>query len=156
MSRFKTGLCPSRRTTIRCPEESLTKQAFKDECDINRIMKRFEKTGLLPMPSAPPQYGDYSELPDYQEALNLVIYAQSQFQGLDSRVRERFANDPEQFLKWVNDPNNLDEAIKLGLAPEREEKKPGASKKGVKPAPKPPSDAPPPSEGGKPGKTPPA
>lgn len=31
-------------------------------------------------------------------------------------MRKRFANDPAEFLAFINDPENSQEAIKLGLA----------------------------------------
>lgn len=63
-----------------------------------------------------PRYGDFSDPVSYQDSLNLVLFAQQQFEALDSRVRERFLNDPARFLEFTNDPKNMDEMIQLGLA----------------------------------------
>ena len=63
--------------------ESRTKQSFKDECDINNILKKYNKTGQLPaMIKADPKYGDFSNSASYQESLNLVLLAQEQFSNL--------------------------------------------------------------------------
>lgn len=98
----------------------MTKKAFKDECDVNHIMRRFEKTGQLPVINrGTPLYGDYSEVPTYQDALNIVERAEQQFAGLPSVVRARFANDPAQFLNFANDPTNAEEMVKMGLATAR-------------------------------------
>lgn len=62
----------------------------------------------------------------YHEMLCKVEEVQGQFAGLPSRVRRRFANNPEQLIKFLEDPNNLPEAVKLGLIDEgdlSEEKK---------------------------------
>lgn len=97
--------------------QSLTHQSFKDECDINLIIDRLDVSGFLNQPGQrTPQYFDASEVPDYQSALNQVIYAQSLFADLDAHVRKRFGNDPAAFVDFFNDPANQDEAIRLGLA----------------------------------------
>ena len=78
-------------------EPSLTKQSFQNECNINSIMKKWEKTGLLSHSrSSQPRYGDFSNVTDYQSALNAVSDAQDAFMELPAQVRARFANDPAQ------------------------------------------------------------
>lgn len=102
--------------------ESLTKQSFTDECDINKIMRRAEQTGELPnMIKTDPQYGDFSDVGSYQEACNVVIRAQEQFAALNAHIRSRFANDPAQFLEFATNPANAAELIKMGLATQRVE-----------------------------------
>lgn len=94
--------------------EGLTRQEFKEECDINRIMARYG--GEVPLPVAgDPLYGDFSELGDYQAARDVLLRAREQFELLPSKVRDRFRNDPEAFLAFVGDQENADEARKLGL-----------------------------------------
>lgn len=96
---------------------SMTKQSFRDESNLNNIMKRFEKTGQLPnLISQDPSFGDFSDPISYQDSLNLVIKAGEQFAALPSRVRDRFGNDPQQFLMFVNDASNVDEMIRMGIA----------------------------------------
>jgi len=98
-------------------KDGRTKQADLKESDINFIMKRYEKTGQVPEPFYKnPVYGDFSEVPDFQEALNIVNRARDQFYGLEASVRSKFDNDPAKFLAFVNDPNNQEELIKMGLA----------------------------------------
>lgn len=102
--------------------ESLTKQAFSDECDINKIMRRAEQTGELPdMIKNNPQYGDFSDVPTYQEACNVVQKAEEQFNALNAHIRSRFSNDPAQFLEFATNPANAREMIKMGLATQRME-----------------------------------
>lgn len=97
-------------------QPSLTKQSMKDECDVNRILKNYKKTGLLPNVDASHLYGDFVDVPDYQDAMNVVIRANEQFAGLDSKLRDRFSNDPSKFLQFVSDEKNLEEMYHIGLA----------------------------------------
>lgn len=99
---------------------SLTKQCFRDESDINNILKRFERTGVLPeMIRQNPQYGDFTDVPSYQESLDIVMKAEEQFLSLDAKLRREFDNDPVKFLEFVNDPSNAKRMVELGLATER-------------------------------------
>lgn len=98
---------------------SMTQQHFKDECDINNIIARYEATGLLtdPLQSSGRMYefGDYSSVKDYQDSLNTIIEARAMFDDLPARVRERFNYDPSQLLFFLADETNRDEAVRLGL-----------------------------------------
>lgn len=94
---------------------SRTKQSFRDECDINNILKRFNVTGELPVGSVQPQYGDFSGITDYQSALNAVMEAQDSFLALPAKVRSKFDNDPALFIDWASDEANKDEMKALGL-----------------------------------------
>lgn len=106
-------------TPFTCEGESRTKQSFKQECDVNNLLKRYNKTGQLPQYiKENPTYGDFSDVTDYQEALNTVSKAMLQFEMLPSHVRARFSNSPENFLEFANRPENRKEMVNLGLATE--------------------------------------
>lgn len=97
---------------------SLTKQEFVAECDINNVLKQYKQTGMVSHMSAKAAAGSYQDLPDsfeYQDAANTVINAQRAFDSLPSKIRERFHNDPSEFLAFTADPDNADELVKLGL-----------------------------------------
>ena len=98
--------------------ESLTHQSFVAECDINNIMSRYEKGLIIEHVNRyQGDYGDFTDAPtDYAEALNQVMAAQEMFMSLPSKIRERFENDPGQFLAFVQDPENLEEMQELGLS----------------------------------------
>ncbi|AXH77469.1 MAG: internal scaffolding protein [Microviridae sp.] len=96
-------------------DEVRTKQSFKDECDINVLMRRYESSGVLPVDVSTASYGDFSEAPDFMAAQNILRRAEAQFASLPSRVRERFQNDPAHFLEFIAEEANYDEALKLGL-----------------------------------------
>lgn len=116
-------------------DKTATKQSFKDECDINNIMKKFNKTGQLPdMIKKDPQFGDFSQAAAFQEAQHTVIHAVEQFQALPSRVRERFHNDPERFLSWVHSEASEKEMRDMGLLVERNPGAPEPQKESPKKA----------------------
>lgn len=101
---------------VSCPlDEDMAKQEFKAECDINVIMSKALRQGVFPEGTKVGRYGDFSEIGDYQEALATVANANQQFAGLPAKVRDRFHNNPAEFLDWVQNKANLDEANDLGL-----------------------------------------
>lgn len=115
------------RSTPRIPSgkgnfpPSKTQQHPAHEADINSIMARHAR---LP-PGSPighgqgrdtMQYMDLTILPEsYHAAQNLVVDMKHRFAALPSRVRARFANEPVQLLRFIQDPRNLEEARRLGL-----------------------------------------
>lgn len=127
---------------------SMTKQEFKDQCDINKIVKEFTITGQISHISAKAAQGAFLDLPkdlDYQTSLNTIIAAEDAFMALPAKVRDRFGNDPTEFLTFVTDPKNADELVELGI---RERPRPASS-----PAPIP-EPAPGPAKGGSESKSP--
>jgi len=97
---------------------SMTKQSFKQECDINHIMAKYLATGMIPAGTSVGRYGDFSAATDYLDAQLTIKNARDQFASLPAKVRERFNNDPFQMLEWIGDKDNLDEANELGLLSE--------------------------------------
>jgi len=109
----------SNESGLACEEPSLTQQHFKDETDINNILRQFNITGLLPESPLSPRYGDFSGIVDYHSALNAVIAAEDGFMALPADLRARFNNDPEVLINFLDDPNNKTEAIRLGLVDQK-------------------------------------
>lgn len=107
-----------------------TMQEFRDEVDINRIMGRVLNGGQqLPPELRESMFGDFSEVGDFQEALQVLDRARWQFDSLPAAVRDRFKNDPGAFLAWVHDPGTtLDEANELGLLHEEARARQAAKK----------------------------
>lgn len=104
-----------RRGRVRVFEVSRTKQAMKEECDINNIMKRYERTGIVQhVNKHAAQYGDVPAV-DLLEAYAIVEKAKSMFDDLPAKARKRFGNDPMEFLAFVQNPENKAEAEALGL-----------------------------------------
>ncbi len=104
-------------------QPSQTLQSFKDDADINCIIARYENTGVLVDPTVPvsraPQFGDFSDMPSYQEAQNVIVAATNAFGALSSKIRERFGNDPAAYFDFVRNlkegSDEYVEAINLGI-----------------------------------------
>lgn len=99
------------------PLPTPTQQHAKAECDINNILKQYDRTGLIThINSAKAQYGDFTEVNEYQESLNRVMMAQEAFMELPSAIRKQFENDPGQFFEFATNPDNQDAMVEMGLA----------------------------------------
>lgn len=94
---------------------SKTQQQFAEECDINTIVRRFNLTGQLPTGVRMPTFGDFENVPTYQEAMNAIRAADEAFMEMPAEVRARFSNDPARFVDFCSDPANKAEAERLGL-----------------------------------------
>lgn len=105
----------SNESGLHCEDASLAQQHFKDETDINNILRQFNITGQLPTAPLSPRYGDFTGIVDYQSALNAVIAAEDGFMSLPADTRAKFGNDPEQLIQFLADEGNRAEAEKLGL-----------------------------------------
>lgn len=126
-----------RRVQKICTDPSRTKQSFVDECDINKIVARASQTGFIAHANKRvPHYGDYSNVVDFQTAIERVRIAEDQFNALPAKIRSRFKNDPAEFLAFVGDEKNKDEAIELGLFSKPEPKEPVSPVKAPEPPPK--------------------
>jgi len=111
----------SNESGLHCEDATLAQQHFKDECDINNILRQFNVTGLLPESTLSPRYGDFTGIVDYHSALNQVIAAEDEFMRLPAQTRARFNNDPAQLIDFLDKEENKNEAIKLGLVKQPEE-----------------------------------
>lgn len=101
--------------------DSKTQQQFAEEVDINTIVERFRVTGEMPPAVNFPQPQEFAETFDFQTAMNVIRQAQESFMELPAKARARFDNNPQKFMEFMNDAENQDEAIKLGLATRKPE-----------------------------------
>lgn len=94
----------------------MTDQSFKDDADVNFIVKKYLKTGQIThLSQRIGRYMDVSELPDLQTALTTVHNAQAAFMELPAELRKEFDNDPVKLVSFLQDPANKEKAIELGL-----------------------------------------
>lgn len=100
-------------------QESLTVQSMAEDADINVMMDRYGITGKMPLNPRVPMYGDFTEVNDYQSALNALMAANNSFMSLPAKVRARFNNDPQELLEFCANGANIDEAQRLGLLKEK-------------------------------------
>lgn len=103
------------------PKDDYAQQQFKDECDINEIVRRFGLTGQMPEDVRVPVSGDFTDVMDYESAMLAVRKADEAFMELPAEVRARFHNDPQELMVFVEDGRNLPEAEKLGLIAKKPE-----------------------------------
>ena len=104
-----------RRCALSLSQESKVEQCHRGATDINKIMARFHRSGLLPQKRESGFYGDFTSVSDYQSALASCALAQRNFMSLPSSVRKEFNNDPVLLFAFLQDENNLDRAVELGL-----------------------------------------
>jgi len=101
---------------------SRTHQSFAKDADINNIMSRYKKTGVLVDPrlissSRVPRFGDFSDIPDYATVVSRVQQAEKDFMTLPASVRAKFDNDVANALNFISDRANVKESVALGLLP---------------------------------------
>ncbi len=99
-------------------KDGRTKQSFKNDTDINKIMMRAEKTGTIShLTKYKGVYGDFADY-DYFGNLQKLTRGREIFDELPAEIRNEFAGSPAQFFDYVNDPVNKDriEVLLPGLA----------------------------------------
>jgi len=85
-----------------------TKQAFKDDADINKLLARAQKTGTMShLQKYEPVYGDFADF-DFETAQQTLIRGNQIFSELPSEVRNEFGNNSSKFFEFVNNPDNKD------------------------------------------------
>lgn len=97
-------------------EETRTQQHFKEQCDINRIVKTYAKTGLVPGNPRIPLQEDFHGIIDFHTAMNAVRQGEEAFMELPAELRSRFHNDPQEYVEFCLDEKNFDELVEMGLA----------------------------------------
>lgn len=93
----------------------LTEQIHRDDCNINSVVSRYRKTGILI--NAREKLGEYKTAPNFtfHEAMNFVSKTNEMFEMIPADIRNRFQNDPQAFSEFAENPENQDELIKMGL-----------------------------------------
>lgn len=113
------------RVKVKFPKDvekarSRTKKAFAKNANINNVIARYNKTGVLATTpnmksSRVPAYGDFSGAGDFLQCQIKVAKLQEEFDAMPSPIRAKFRNRPEVMIEYLSDPANDVEAIKLGL-----------------------------------------
>lgn len=98
--------------------KSMTDQSQKDKCDVNKIMAHALKTGEIPhLRESEGRFVDVSETQSFHDAMNIVAQTNSLFAEYPAELRKDFNNDPAQFLEFINNPDNYNEMVDMGLIP---------------------------------------
>jgi hypothetical protein len=94
----------------------LTRQEFKDECDMNKIIARYTPELLIESYNAfKGTFADVSEFGDYCDMRDKVLATDSWFESLPAKIRGMFDNQVSKIVDFMDDPSNFDEAVKIGL-----------------------------------------
>lgn len=135
---FKTPYGDRNRVSFETVGESETQQHFAQEADIKTIIKKHDRTGIIShVARGVAHYGDYSEINEYREALDMVNSANASFGMLPAELRKMFDNDAGAFFEFATDPKNEEKMIQMGLKeapPSPVEVPSGSAKKAEKPA----------------------
>lgn len=125
--KFKVNHTNATAEGIVFTEPSMTQQHFKDETMIDNILQKYAETGFLTdpfTPKRPIQFGDFSDVKDFQTAQNAIALATEYFESLPASVRASFNNSPQEFLNALNDPEQRSKLEELGFVAPEEAKAP--------------------------------
>lgn len=74
-------------------------QSYKDECDINRLVARYQAGDTSVLQRVQGLFYDATELPTEQtEMMNLAVVAREAWDNLPNDVKSKFNNDKEIFI----------------------------------------------------------
>jgi len=121
--RLRGRVRPSAMCGVDCgPEEdAITQQQFRNECDINTIVRRFGLSGAEPVMDAGGVYGDFTGIEDLSSAVEAVRRAQLGFEALRPEIREYFRNDPVVMAEFASRVDEAEfEGVMRSLTPVEE------------------------------------
>lgn len=99
----------TRVQTCFAEDAGCTHQEHKQECDINHILEKYARTGLVNhVNKYEPQYGDVTSM-EFQDMQNKIADVNSMFADLPAKERQRFNHDPAVFLDFVSQQKNVDD-----------------------------------------------
>ena len=105
-----------RKVSLTFPEPTLTEASHGPKTRISNILKQFEQTGLVQhINTHKGIYADYTDAPNYEEAMMQIAEANSMFESVPARIRAEFNNNPGEFIDFMSDPENRDAIEALGL-----------------------------------------
>lgn len=105
--------------------EDKCQQHFKDECDINKIIAKYNKTGILQhVTKARAMYGDFTQFAPFAENMDKVAKATQLFDDLPAELRNHFGNSIPGFFNFITQEKNRQQCIEWGIfdpPPKKEE-----------------------------------
>lgn len=118
--KFQSSYDPHDRVAFETTGESRTQQHLSEETEINNIIAYHDRTGLIKnVQQGIANYGDYSEVNEYRESLDLIRQADEDFLALPSGIRRQFNNNAGDFFEFATNPANEAELVEMGLAKAR-------------------------------------
>lgn len=105
-----------RSVGITFTEESMTEQCHADEVKIQNIMKKYRDTGVIEhVNQYQGMYSDMINAPDFAEAQMQIAEAKSMFETVPAHIRSDFDNDPQKFIAFMQEPENVEAIQEYGL-----------------------------------------
>jgi hypothetical protein len=96
-------------------QREMTEQNHAKECDLNWILRKYQKTGVIDhVRKHQGRYDDVS-VTDFTDAMHTVSEAQNMYNELPSFIQMATGGSVEKFLELVQNPDNKDELARLGL-----------------------------------------
>lgn len=98
--------------------KTMTEQSHKNTTDINKIIEKYDKNGILTHVNSMDGIKDNmltASGADFKTAMDLITAADTNFARLPLVLKQKFKNSPEKLLDFVNNPDNHQEAFNLGL-----------------------------------------
>lgn len=90
----------SKNTALVCDDETLTQQNFKDDADLNVMIRKY---GVLPVQEVNWNEFDSTVIPsDYHQLQNKLIEADQAFMSLPAELRNEVNNDPAELLALIS------------------------------------------------------
>jgi hypothetical protein len=95
-------------------DDGRTKQAFKDQCDINKIIKKHQINNAAShaVQYPPEAYAEFEGV-DLLGAYEQIGRANEIFDALPSEVRSEFDNNALKFAAYASDPANINRLPEL-------------------------------------------
>lgn len=116
----KTIKSPRKRGDIsfaHIPEDRRLVQ--QSDMPLTSVRNLIRQASPLPTPEeAGAIFGEFDSANQFQEMMDVIVKAQESFDALPSYIRDRFRNDPRELIEFIDDENNLDEAVDLGIIDE--------------------------------------
>lgn len=123
---------------------SLTQQHEAHKTDINKIIEKYDTTGILShVNKAEPIFSEELVQMDYKQSLDMIRRAESAFMELPANVRNKFGNDPSKYIEYLRRPQDAGKTFTEDVLESEK----------VKPAPPPPPPEDPPVDTGGEGTT---
>lgn len=117
--KFRTSRSEPLLQPFHFQKDSKVQGQFSYDCDINNIVAGM----TAPLPMREPISDDVKMLtPDaYEKALFAKAEAENAFMQLPSETRTFFKNNPKNMLEFIQNPENAEKCVELGLMTVRQE-----------------------------------
>ncbi len=90
-----------------------TKQSQKNECDINKLLERYERDASIGhLEKYGGQYGDYADY-DFENHVTKIAEMNTIFEQLPAEVKKDFGQSTNKFFEFVTNPENQGKLAEL-------------------------------------------